>query len=48
MQYGKVLEFRKPEHEPDPELAERLVELAIALKNGELTLEDLKDEVCSW
>lgn len=45
---GKLLEFKRPKLEPKPDLAERLVELAIALKNGEVSLEDLREEVNSW
>lgn len=45
---GKVLEFKRREPKPLPDFAERLVELAILLKNGDVTLEDLREEVNSW
>lgn len=45
---GKLLEFKRKEQKPLPDFAERLVELAILLKNGEVSLEDLREEVNSW
>jgi hypothetical protein len=46
---GKVLEFRKPELAPRfSVLPERLVEMAILLENGELTLEQVQEEVLTW
>jgi hypothetical protein len=52
MKTGILLEFRSRRPEPkktdESAYAERLVELSIALNNGEVTLHDLQEEVEGW
>jgi hypothetical protein len=52
MKTGTLLEFRARRPEPkqpeDVAYAERLVELSIALNNGEISIQDLQEEVEGW
>ena len=52
MKTGVLLEFRprRPEAEQKEEVAyaERLVELSIALNSGQVTLQDVQEEVEGW
>jgi hypothetical protein len=50
MKMGQLLDFKRPQakNEPETDYSERLVELSIALHNGEITLQDLQEEVEGW
>ena len=47
---GQLLEFSRPQVKDEPRIdyAEKLVELSIALNNGEMTLNDVQEEVEGW